>query len=292
MADQPVRSGAQTTSAAAGPLSPVPGWVGMARALLLRACPSLHPLPTLLCAAFCTPEAVVSGLLPIARDQRILIPVGALRLMLLAIACLGHRQQRPGSDMPQLLAGVLQWVTSPGILAVEVLEVKSHLVWTHQTTDDPGQLLGPRSPLSVRHAYTLLTQSRRMARRQVHRRFVVQALPTQCSHSGAGGRGCQHFRRLLWSVVAGPMGEWLQGGLLTLGCQWREGGWCIPTLFLSPMHLWCCGLRCSWGLRTVAAACLLGVCDHSGCPHSGAARFGGRGGLLQLWHLWLVDPPL
>jgi hypothetical protein len=86
MADQPVRSGAQTTSAAAGPPSPVPGWVEMARVVLLRVCPSLHSLQTLLCAAFCAPEAVVSGLLPVARDQRMLVPVGALRRMLLAIA--------------------------------------------------------------------------------------------------------------------------------------------------------------------------------------------------------------
>jgi hypothetical protein len=60
------RSAAQATSAAAGPPHPVPGWVGMARVVLLRVCPSLQ---TLLCATFCAPEAVVSGLLPVARDQ-------------------------------------------------------------------------------------------------------------------------------------------------------------------------------------------------------------------------------
>jgi hypothetical protein len=174
--DQPVRSAAQATPAAAGPPSPVPAWVEMARVVLLRVCPSLHPLQTLLCAAFCAPEAVVPGLLPVARDQRMLVPVGALRRMLLAIACLGHLQQRLGSDLPQLRAGVLQRLTSPGLLAVEVLEVTSHLVWTHQTTDDPRQLLGPRSSLSVCHDYTLLTRSRRTTRRQAHRRFVVQAL--------------------------------------------------------------------------------------------------------------------
>jgi hypothetical protein len=72
-----------------------------------------------------------------------LVPVGALRRMLLAIASLGHLQQRPGSDLPQLRAGVLQWVTTPGIPDAEVLEVTSYLVWTNQTTDDPRQLLGP-----------------------------------------------------------------------------------------------------------------------------------------------------
>jgi hypothetical protein len=75
--------------------------------------------------------------LPVAHDQRILVPVGALWRMLLAIACLGHLQQRPGSDLPQLRAGVFQWLTSPGLPAVEVLEVTSNLVWTHQTTDYP-----------------------------------------------------------------------------------------------------------------------------------------------------------
>jgi hypothetical protein len=63
----------------------------------------------------------------------------------------------------------------------------------------------------------------------------------------------------------------------------------MPTLFFSPMPLWCCGLKCPWGLRTVAAACSLGVCDRSGCPLSGASRVGGA--LLQQRHLWLVDPP-
>jgi hypothetical protein len=127
----------------------------MAQVVLLRVCPSLNPLQTLLCAAFCAPQAVVSGLLPVARDQRMLVP--ALQRMLLAIACLGHIQQCPGSDLPQLRAGVLHFITSPGLPAVEVFEVTSHLVWTHQTTDEPRQLLGPRSPISVRHAYTLLS---------------------------------------------------------------------------------------------------------------------------------------
>jgi hypothetical protein len=30
------------------------------------------------------------------------------------------------------------------------------------------------------------------------------------------------------------MGELVQGGLLAFGCQWREGSWSMPTLFLSP----------------------------------------------------------
>jgi hypothetical protein len=100
MADQPVRSGAQATSSAAGPLSPVPGWVGMARVVILRVCPSLHPLQTLLCAAFCAPEAVVSGLLPVAHSQRMLVPFCALRRMLLAIACMDTYSSALGRTYP------------------------------------------------------------------------------------------------------------------------------------------------------------------------------------------------
>jgi hypothetical protein len=147
----------------------------MARVVLRHVCPSLHPLQTLLCVAFCAPEAVVSGLFSVARDQRMLISGVALPHMLFAISCLGHIQQRPGSDLPQLRAGELMWLTSPG-LPVEVFEVTSHLVWTHQTTDDPRQMLGPRSPLSVRPYYTLLNRPRRMALRQAHHRFIVHAL--------------------------------------------------------------------------------------------------------------------
>jgi hypothetical protein len=75
------------------------------------------------------------------------------------------------------------------------------------------------------------------------------------------------------------MGEWVQGGLLALGCHWSEGGWCMPTLLLSLIPLWCCGLRCPWGLRTAAAACFLGVCNSSGCPLSDAAQVRGGEGL-------------
>jgi hypothetical protein len=63
----------------------------------------------------------------------------------------------------------------------------------------------------------------------------------------------------------------------------------MPTHFFSPIPLRCCGLWCPWGLRTVAAACFLGMCDSSGCLHSGAAQLGGA--LIPQWHLWPVDPP-
>jgi hypothetical protein len=87
--------------------------------------------------------------------------------------------------------------------------------------------------------------------------------------------------------------------------QSRPQRWGLPpSALLLVMPIKCCkpfssrecGMSCAGdpkvmppSLRTVMAACFLGVCDCSGCPHSGAARVGG--GLLQQWHLWLVDPP-
>jgi hypothetical protein len=79
--------------------------------------------------------------------------------MLLVIACLGHLQQRPGSDLPQLRAVVLHGLLHLASLLWKSFEVTSQLVWTHQTPDDPRWLLGFRSSLSVRHAYALLTRS-------------------------------------------------------------------------------------------------------------------------------------
>jgi hypothetical protein len=57
MADRPLHSDAQATSAAAGP---VPGWIGMARVVLLRVCPSIR------CKPCCLPRSVSLKLLFLA----------------------------------------------------------------------------------------------------------------------------------------------------------------------------------------------------------------------------------
>jgi hypothetical protein len=60
-----------------------------------------------------------------------LVPVGGLQRVLLAIACLGPVQLRPGSDLPQFRAGMVQWLTSRGIPAMEVLDVTLRQVKTY-----------------------------------------------------------------------------------------------------------------------------------------------------------------
>jgi hypothetical protein len=116
----PWKAGAQCC-AGCRPSPSVPGWIEIARVVLLLVCPSHNPLQTLLCTAFCTLEAVVSGLLAVARRAMHGSVCFSRRRMLLAIAGQGHVQQRPRSESPQLRAGVVQWLTSPGISAMEVL---------------------------------------------------------------------------------------------------------------------------------------------------------------------------
>jgi hypothetical protein len=80
-------------------------------------CFYVFALPSIRCKPCCVPHSAPLKLFLEAHNQRMLVSVGALRRMLLAIACLGHLQQRPGSNLPQLRAGVLQWLTSPGLPA-------------------------------------------------------------------------------------------------------------------------------------------------------------------------------
>jgi hypothetical protein len=84
-----------------------------------------------LCAAICAAEAVVYELLSVARYQRMRAPTGALRRMLLSVACLGHVQQRPGSDLPQLREGVVQWLAAAGLSAVEAS--RQNCTWSGRT---------------------------------------------------------------------------------------------------------------------------------------------------------------
>jgi hypothetical protein len=81
------------------------------------------------------------------------------------------------------------------------------------------------------------TQSLRTARHQAHRQFVVQARWHRATTRDQVGAAVPSLLWLLWPVVARHVGEWVPGGLRALGCQWRESGWCMPTLFLSPMPL-------------------------------------------------------
>jgi hypothetical protein len=133
------------------------------------------------------------------------------------------------------------------------------------------QLLGPRSSLSVRHAYTLLTRSRRTARRQAHRRFVVQAL----RHSAATREQVDAAvtKEVFWRLAVNGM---------------RAAGAC-QSFFSAPCP---CG---------VVGSGAHGDCERLRqhafweCAIAQAVRTqvqrGLGGALLQQGHLWLVDPP-
>jgi hypothetical protein len=148
---------------------------------------------------------------------------------------------------------------------------------------------GPRSSLSVRYAYTLLTRSRRTARRQAHRRFVVQAL----RHRSATREQVDvavttfvDFIGRLWRV------PWENG--------YKEVFWRLAGN----------GVRAAAACqRYFSVSCPCGVVGSGAqrdcerlrqhafwkCAIAQAVRTQVQswlgGALLQQWHLWLVDPP-
>jgi hypothetical protein len=147
-------------------------------------------------------------------------------------------------------------------------------LWTHQTTAGPRQLLGPRSSLSVRHAYTLLSRSRLTAHRQAHRRFVVRAL----RHSAATREqvdaavttfiGC--FGRL-WRV---PRENGYKEVFLRLAVNGvRAAGACQH--FFSPHALVVFWAQVPMEIANGCGSMLSGSVRSLSCPHSGAARVGG-----------------
>jgi hypothetical protein len=209
-------------------------------------CFYVFALPSIRCKPCCVPHSAPLKLLVLGSSFLPVSSVCSSQLVPYGACCLPLRawdsyNSALGRTCHSCGRGV-DWLTPHGLPAVEVFEVTSHLVRTYQTTDDPGRLLGPRSSVSVCHASTLLTRYGQTARRQAHRRFVVQALRhSAATRDAAGGRGCHRLRRLLRPVVARPVYPRMgtrgsSGALLSMAAS----GWCMPTQFLIPMPMWCC----------------------------------------------------
>jgi hypothetical protein len=112
---------------------------------------------------------------------------------------------------------------------------------------------------------------------------------TQCSHSAAGGRGCHHLCRLLWSVVARPVGEWYKKVFWRLAVNGVRAAGACQCYFSAPCH---CGV-----VGTGAHGDCERLRQHAfwECAIAQAVRTQVQRGLgrclLQQRHLWLVDPP-
>jgi hypothetical protein len=122
--------------------------------------------------------------------------------------------------------GTMAYLAPPSYHTVSIMEeskTTSHQAWTHQPTDNARQLLGPFCSFRLH----CLQSVRGTACCQVHYQFVVQGPRQECGYSGPGDRCCPPPAL---TVVTSPVG---QGGLLEPGCQWRQGGWCTPTVSFS-----------------------------------------------------------
>jgi hypothetical protein len=108
--------------------------------------------------------------------------------MLLAIACLGHMQQRPGSDLHQLRAEVLHWLTSPGLPAEEVLEVTR--TWSGRT----------RLPMTLVSCSVL----------DLHPLFATPTLPSLDPEGGHDVPPCQAHRRFVVQALRHIAATWEQ----------------------------------------------------------------------------------
>jgi hypothetical protein len=149
-------------------------------------------------------------------------------------------------------------------------------------------LLGPRPSLSLGHAYTLLTGSRRKARRQAHRRFVVQALghsaATREQVDAAATTFISYFGRL-WRV------PWKNGYKVfwRLAVNGLRGAGACQRYFSAQCPCGIVGLGAHENCKRLRQHAFW-ECAVAQAVRTQVQRVLG-GALLQQWHLWLVDPP-
>jgi hypothetical protein len=161
--------------------------------------------------------------------------------------------------------------------------VTSHLVWTHQTTVTLVSCW-----VLIRQADTFLTLSRRMTRRQAHRRFVVQALRHSAATRGqvdaavATFVGC--FGRL-WRV---PRENEYKEAFWPLAVKGvRAAGACQP-YFSAPCPCSVVGSGAHGDCERLRQHVFFWECAIAQAVRTQVLRRLGEA-LLQQWHLWLVD---
>jgi hypothetical protein len=167
-----------------------PSWVHLARPILTRACPSLHPAQTLLLATEASLAAVADGVVAVPGVlQPHRIPPGALRRMAVALRSLGPLVVAPpvaspstvSARVPVTVRGILTAPTSPHLpsllssLAWRVPDLTPHAPILGAALPSPDVFLHPTSAPAVRTFYPALTLPSTTARLTAHTRFVQHA---------------------------------------------------------------------------------------------------------------------
>jgi hypothetical protein len=252
-----------------------PAWVQFAYFLLGRACPSLHPVQTLLAATCATPDQARRGDVGLpAGVQLTCLPPGILTDMVVGLQLVGPLQQcHPGLPQPA------QVLSTPAHSREELVQDVSGLAWRVPNPAVPVQQPQPLLPAAgrvpVRDLTALITAPMAARRTLLHTAFVALAVgaPATLAH-------CRAFAAALKAVWRTPCANQLKCTM------WRLAVDAIPGSRVRP---W----RCPCDLHTTHPSSRL----HSfwDCPVAVAVRAQLQHGLgmdaLPRHAVWLAAQP-
>jgi hypothetical protein len=169
--------------------STTPAWVPLAALLLHLACPTLHPLQTLLLSAFSSPVHAGQGRLTGVDAQRILIPEGPLRRMAVALQGMGELVFHPTAEVQDDANAWLQSVHDPA----QVQRLAPKLVWRSQLDISVEAALSPCRTVSVKTMTDLMRTGEVAARQRLHEAYAAQAFASSRLSAEARARRTKSF---------------------------------------------------------------------------------------------------
>lgn len=270
----------------------VPSWVPVAALVLRGVCPTLHPVQTLLLAAFSTEVHARQGRLTGVEAQRVLMPEGVLRNIGMALQRLGPLSFHPGHEGPPGVEPRL-WLQQPNVPPAEVTAHAAHLVWGSQRDQPRGSALGPSRMLRVRAVTGMQLLSVQRQRAAAHRAFAAQALQGSGLDAGAGDcvalQFCRSFPRL-WKL---PWSNSHKETLWRLAVNGVQGAGGHDVCHRKPCM---CGFQLSAEQLRAGDGTVHRQHAFWGCPVAQEVcrqlQLGlGQGVLLQQHHVWLLQPP-
>jgi hypothetical protein len=269
-----------------------PVWVHLARMLLQRVCPTLHPAQALLLAAFSTPVHGGQGRLTGVDSQRLLVPDGPLRRMCVALQRMGHLHLHPGVQGEDMGGGVHAWLQCMHAPA-DVCRLVPSLVWACQLERPVMTALGPCRALTVKEVTALLMTKTETDRQRRHEAFAAQALATsQLTAASKASRTRTFMRgwRTVWRVPWENPHKEVFWRLAVNGVAGAGGG---GICFARPC-------LCGGGMLTAHQHSVMDSTPHRqhafwDCPVAQRVvqqlrrALGNRA--LSQWNVWLLQPP-
>jgi hypothetical protein len=259
--------------------------------MLRLICPALHPLQTLLLAAFSTTQHAQQGRLSGVAAQHLLIPEGPLRRMSIALQKLGpmyvHQAMQEVPPFP-----LQQWLSSPGQQPRELVRVVSFLVWGSQRGQPLATALKLCKPLTVK-AVTAMQLDRVVQLRVLqHQAYASQALESSNLAQPVREQQASAFCRGMHSVWKVPWENCHKETLWRLAVNGVQGSGGLNICHREPCA---CGYQLSEAQVRAGAGHLHRQHAYWDCLVAQAVvqqlqqGLGGR--QLSQWHVWLLQPP-